>query len=495
METIRQKFGKAIREGKPQLVESLLQFFSHQDLVSYRDPVSYKSLFHQAAEQGRLQIVQLLFTIFDINITGPSRTTALMLAASNNHLPVVKFLLERGARVNATTFPDALSALHYACRNGHNEVLQLLYQYGASIFNEQQTPAYDVANATLKRILTDNRRSIVYTILAQEANKRQAYREVLFAAIKYNNVEIVELLLDRGVSIETRSTTAMGSHTPLLIAVRRSLPMVKMVKLLLDRGADVHSNRNPKCYTALHYAAKDNKIKIMQLLLEHGADINAKTAVERTPLHVAVRNTRKRATRFLLRMGADVNREERAGWQSHFLLCHREVAPAKREEHLEVAKVVVRHIVKMQSEGLAVNEKNLEAIGSDEALDAFQASCREEIERMRGMKFADSYLTLFDVFKADDVLQLAAYAKNGEVVDYLTSDEFHEDYPIYSETVWKNFDRGVTRKYLQARVCNFFMNLFTRKEDKLPKLPATCVSQIFGYLNNDDFTNLRMAYY
>lgn len=82
-------------------------------------------------------------------------------------------------------------------------------------------------------------------------------------------------------------------------------------------------------------------------------------------------------------------------------------------------------------------------------------------------------MALFDVFKADDVLQLADYDKNREMDDYLTSDEFHRDYPIYLETVLFIYLLGRTlpegepgkyslyifpgramRKYLQAKRMN-----------------------------------------
>jgi ankyrin repeat protein len=68
-----------------------------------------------------------------LNANGES---AIALAAWRGHLEAVKWLLERGARINAP--PRQWSALHYAVFAGHPEVANYLIEQGADI-NAQST--------------------------------------------------------------------------------------------------------------------------------------------------------------------------------------------------------------------------------------------------------------------------------------------------------------------------------------------------------------------
>lgn len=499
---IEKQIKSALQEDNAELLKQFLESSDHKDLVvNYRDPKSRKTLLSLAAEQGRLETVRLLLTICHVDETWRNNQTALMLASKSNQLAIVKLLLEKGAKVNAIDAPGGLSALSFACRNGHEEIVKLLYRHGASIFNEEQN-SVKIAIETLEKVFAAaaDKRNVMHAIVDNEKNKGQINREVFFAAIECNNVEFVELMLDRGMSVETPHSIPWNKPTPLILAVKKEQPAIEMVKLLLDRGADF-TTMDRAHYTAVHYAAHDDKIKIMQLLLERGADINVTGFSNRTPLRLAVREEQEQATKYLLSMGADVNIEDDLGWAIHFLLRHRAVmwcgnsSPVDKVKSLKISKIVVKHIVKMQSEGLFVCESNLREIRNDVALNAYQSDCKREMDEIKAKKFDGLNFSLYDVFKARDALQLAAYAKNSEVADYLKSGKFREGFPVYSETILENFDRGATRNYLQTRVCNFFTNLFTRKEDKLPKLPVICVSKMFSYLSNKDLINLRAAYY
>lgn len=55
--------------------------------------------------------------------------TLIMVAASNNRIEIVKYLLTQGANPNLVAKKDA-SALSYACERGHTEMQQLLISHG-----------------------------------------------------------------------------------------------------------------------------------------------------------------------------------------------------------------------------------------------------------------------------------------------------------------------------------------------------------------------------
>ncbi|MDF3047638.1 MAG: poly [ADP-ribose] polymerase tankyrase-like [Candidatus Midichloriaceae bacterium] len=86
---------------------------------------------------------------------------------------------------------------------------------------------------------------------------------------------------------------------------------LKIVKLLLDKGADVNAKIDGILDTPLHIATAYSHLEIVELLLERGADVNAKFAVnETTPLHASAIRGNLEIFKFLYKNGADVNAKD-----------------------------------------------------------------------------------------------------------------------------------------------------------------------------------------
>lgn len=95
-----------------------------------------------------------------------------------------------------------------------------------------------------------------------------------------------------------------GDGTPLMEAARRGdLPLVK---LLLDRGADVNEavlrDGNP-----LIIAAARGHLEVVMTLVDRGADVNAFVPEDETPLINATRGGHLQVAAYLIDKGADVN--------------------------------------------------------------------------------------------------------------------------------------------------------------------------------------------
>jgi|GEM_PF-2280733 len=69
----------------------------------------------------------------DINVANSHGTTALMWHSNAGNLPVVKRLLELGAKTDLAAKECGNLPLHFTCRHGHLEVVQLLIEYGADV--------------------------------------------------------------------------------------------------------------------------------------------------------------------------------------------------------------------------------------------------------------------------------------------------------------------------------------------------------------------------
>jgi len=62
--------------------------------------------------------------------------------------------------------------------------------------------------------------------------------------------------------------------------------MAKLVRLLVDHGADVTA-LDMTHSTPLHVALSSRDLEVVRILIESGADVNAQNETHLTPLHIA----------------------------------------------------------------------------------------------------------------------------------------------------------------------------------------------------------------
>ncbi len=87
-----------------------------------------------AARSGNSEIVELVLKC-GANIEGKHAGgyTPLMAAVERGHLGITKFLLDRGAKVNAKNRDNGYTPLFYAVGNGHVQIVKLLISGGADV--------------------------------------------------------------------------------------------------------------------------------------------------------------------------------------------------------------------------------------------------------------------------------------------------------------------------------------------------------------------------
>src|SRR5215813_65242 len=84
----------------------------------------------RAAETGDVVELESLLSRVDINACNEHGVTALMRAAQNDHVKIVRALLQNGADANIKR-NDKFTALALAAFFGHTEVVRALMEYGA----------------------------------------------------------------------------------------------------------------------------------------------------------------------------------------------------------------------------------------------------------------------------------------------------------------------------------------------------------------------------
>jgi ankyrin repeat protein len=247
----------------------------------------------------------------EVNARDTGGNTPLILASFYASAECVGLLLEKGADANASN-ENGVTALVRAATN--YEKTRLLVDAGAKV----QVRTADLGNTPL--ILAsrraDNSRT-VKLLLERGANateRNNAGISPIIAGAASGDLETVQLLLDAGAkaddfpkSNDPRVTDlAAGVRTPLMWAAYHN--DVRMVRLLLDRGAD--PNQSTYFGSPLSQACWNDGFEAALLLIDRGANVNARDAVaDFTPLHWAAGNETlsHHLVKLLLGSGANPN--------------------------------------------------------------------------------------------------------------------------------------------------------------------------------------------
>eukprot|EP00820_Chromera_velia_P016229 Cvel_25920.t1-p1 / transcript=Cvel_25920.t1 / gene=Cvel_25920 / organism=Chromera_velia_CCMP2878 / gene_product=Serine/threonine-protein phosphatase 6 regulatory, putative / transcript_product=Serine/threonine-protein phosphatase 6 regulatory, putative / location=Cvel_scaffold2997:16208-16951(-) / protein_length=248 / sequence_SO=supercontig / SO=protein_coding / is_pseudo=false len=181
--------------------------------------------------------------------------TALHVACTlRNRVEIVRYLVERGANVNAETEKGKRRRLHMAARVGESEVIALLLSRGAEIH-------------------------------AKDSVGHMA----LFCAKR----ECAEVLLNKGALVNERG---VNLQTPLFFSsslyAQSSGECRMLVELLVERGADVNL-QDAGGETALHVAVRKGLRGGVEVLLDDGADIDIRNIAGQPVLHSLVAHAQR----------------------------------------------------------------------------------------------------------------------------------------------------------------------------------------------------------
>jgi ankyrin repeat protein len=130
---------------------------------------------------------------------------------------------------------------------------------------------------------------------------------VLHSAAFGGNEAVVRLLVDRGADVKVKDND--GTTVLCLAALKGNKAMVQ---LLVDLGADVKAKDN-NGRTVLHSVASQGNEAIVRLLVDRGADVNTKGNDGETVLHWAASEGHEAVVRLLVDRGADVKATDNNG--------------------------------------------------------------------------------------------------------------------------------------------------------------------------------------
>ena len=304
-------------------------------------PLALAASFKGAVEIGRFLIERGA----DINARGDGGRVPLHFASGYGHHDMVQLLLDHGANPNIQE--DALwSPLHQASANGHLKIAELLVLRGASIdvFNDkQETPLYQAVQngeVAIARLLID-----------RGANLRTVDSNgwtLLHVASYSGHLVVVKLLLRQGAEVDVldaanKTAVELASdngkaEVAKFIAEYKTDPSIRinLRSTTLDT-AQVGTNQyaTDEEMGSLHAAAEEGNVDLVKSLLERGADINDRDAYGGTPLYRAAAQGNVEVVDLLIEQGAEVDSPNNQGWTPLHI--------ASQPGHLEAARVLIDH--------------------------------------------------------------------------------------------------------------------------------------------------------
>ena len=193
---------------------------------------------------------------FDLNYTETFyNDTPLILASKYNQISIVKLLIDKNININFKNIMG-FSALTCACIQGNKEIVKLLLEKKAKIEDE--------LCIACKRNYFD----IFKLLLNYDIDINYSFYKgwtPLMESSYHGNVEIVKILLEKGVDISIKR----DGQTALIIAIKNRKEDV--VKLFLDNNEYLKYETNEKI---LLLACEYGLFKIVKLILEKDVNIN-----------------------------------------------------------------------------------------------------------------------------------------------------------------------------------------------------------------------------
>lgn len=208
--------------------------------IDIKDSISGDTPFMTAIKEGKIHLMKyLLEKGADINAKNDYGDTALLRAVDEDNLEALKFLLKKGVDINCKN-NEGYNPILSAAARGQLEMMKYLLKNGFTLkdkTNRGSTPL----------------------IVAAEGNNLNIIKFIIKEYVKTNKIDINE--------------RNYNGETALMSAARIGLGRIKVVKYLAQNGADLTLIDN-EGQTALMLAARYDNPEIVEYLLENNADIN-----------------------------------------------------------------------------------------------------------------------------------------------------------------------------------------------------------------------------
>lgn len=268
-----------------------------------------QTLFTAIKDEDVRSITELLAAGANCDERGSGKRVALCEATKKGNVQIVRLLLDAGADANAADrFIN--SALIYAVEQGNSELVELLLSTSkpSQILLDRALQVACIVGVTeLAKTFIDQGANIAETMFGSylSAITREPYQKYverfrrmnvspLILASACGNLEIIKLLLDKKVSIDS---TISSGYNPLAAAIEAG--HIEIVNFLLENGAKIGFKGAIHPFIA---AIRSNNLELVKLFMPHS---NSVTFAKMGPLETALTLKHTEIAHFLLDNNSD----------------------------------------------------------------------------------------------------------------------------------------------------------------------------------------------
>jgi ankyrin repeat protein len=289
----------------------------HQANVNAANANGSTALMWAAGDTAKIRL--LLAHGASVDARTKDGTTALIVAARHRNLDGMRALMARGAdaAVRTTSGGDLQGAL--ASRDD-GDLQQVMGQLGLTLHLPTGPQASPVTDSVRSRPLLERLLALGGNAAEESISGTVTLPAITIAAYT-GQVDVAKLLLDHGASANAASSRRA---TPLMFAVGAPNPNPAMVRLLIDRGADLAA-RDDLNRTALDWALLQGETAAAAALRAAGAPAGAGVAPPAIPLLAAPLPPRDAVAKAVARLqpiGPSFNARTKC------ISCHNESLPA-----------------------------------------------------------------------------------------------------------------------------------------------------------------------
>jgi len=240
----------------------------------------------------------------DVNIKDEQGNYLISYAILYNIPEVVKLLLDKGAIIDIYNPLDGKPIIYIPIQFNYIEVFKILIQHdkniGTSIMKIRDTNnnvplhyAIKLKNIDIVKILLDKG----VDLNVSDKNGLNEFHHAVYS----RKIKICELLINAGSNIN--SITNKG-QTALHIAC--DLDLFDICKFLIKNKININIQDKEREFTALHYAVNAGNLKMVKLLLSNNADINIQDSYGQLPISYAILNTNKQIIQLFIDSGKEM---------------------------------------------------------------------------------------------------------------------------------------------------------------------------------------------
>ena len=319
MDTLDRELFRAVSAGNVEDVRDALKRGAHvdardEDMMTPLLRVAEADVSDESKSAKWIEIgEELLRAGADLEARDSEMMTPLIAATQFSSISMMRWLLEKGADVNAVD-ENNYSALHFAAFNSPEpERTELLLEHGAPLNLrgiEEQDTALDIAYDDVEASPSKMGERTIYLLRKHGAisgyymepadTQEDTPEERLLTAIDEDDTEKLMNALEEGADVEALSDSRC-TVTALMKAAR--FGRLAMVKELLDRGADTTQHDNDGDDALYHSIESDNPEIIRMLMKRYTGSLRERKDLVR----VAAANGYEEALPVLLQAGISPN--------------------------------------------------------------------------------------------------------------------------------------------------------------------------------------------